>query len=117
VSDLIQYCVPEIFNPKFDVSEPYAPFEQLLMVTPVQCCGLLPFSYMAFISESNDEFEDYFPKSFELDVVKGQKNIYSEPILPHINVDLIKKIVYSLPLSEPEIARNIIKTRPFCHKL
>lgn len=116
-SDLLKYMNPDMLSHVYEKGEPCSPFEQLMIVTPKQCCGLLPFSYMAFMSECEDEFEEYFPTQFKLDVVKGQKNIYSEPLLPDVNIELVRKIMHNLPLSEPEIARNIIKTRPFCHKV
>jgi 5'-3' exoribonuclease 2 len=116
-SDILEHLTPEMFYPKFEKGDPCTPFCQLLMVTPLRCCGLLPFSFMAFMSENGDEYTEYFPKQFQLDVLKGQKNIYSEPILPDINIEIVNKILYSLPLSEPEIARNQMKLRPFCFKI
>ena len=115
-TDLINVLDESMFEIDFQVGEPLPPLAQLLIVTPPQNIGLLPFSHMAFFNANPEVFAEYFPKTFELDVVKGQKNIYSEPILPPINLEVVNKILYSVAISEPETVRNTIKSRPFLFK-
>ena len=49
--------------------------------------NILPFFMSIFLKENGNEFQELFPKYFKLDVVKGIKNIYSEPILPDIDLE------------------------------
>lgn len=100
---------------KYENDEPLKPIEQLLAVLPRHNCGLLPFSFNMVFRDNDFILNDY-PKKFKLDVVKGLKNIYSEPILPPINCETIKLLIENIPVSEPEIARNTIRERLFCVK-
>lgn len=114
-SDLFNYLSSQIKIPKFSfqIDTPLCPFVQLLIVLPYQNINLLPFAYSKLILDPESDFAEFYPKTFKLDVVKGFKNIYSEPILPHPCFDFISKLLLNIPLSEPEKVRNIIRTKPF----
>ena len=101
----------------FPESEPLTPFEQLLMVTPIQHNSILPYCLSLFVREYGSEFEELFPKKFKLDAVRGMKNIYSDPILPSVNLYKISSIVKNCYYSDPEIARNSVNQKLFCHKI
>lgn len=100
---------------QFPQSSPMSPFEQLLIVTPIQHNFILPFCVSQFLKEHGSEFPLLFPKKFALDAVKGGKNIYSDPLLPDIELDLLRIILKECVYTEPEIARNHITEKLFCH--
>ena len=104
----------EPFNCKFTEDDVITPIQQLLYVTPIQHSSLLPYSYQCIIKDPN--ITDLFQLKFKLDVVKGLKNIYSEPILPPIDVDLYESILLTIPVTEHDVARNKIKLNIYCVK-
>lgn len=87
-------------------SKPYKPFEQLLMILPNKSHSLLPIS----IRSNKPDIH------FELDIVNGNKFVYSEVILPIINDDEIITQVKNSNFSLSEIRRNTIKEHPFKFK-
>jgi 5'-3' exonuclease len=94
-------------------TQPLSPFIQLLIVMPPQNAMLLPFAFHKVVMNLVEQDDPNFPKKFKLDVVKGLKNIYSEPILPYVNLQYLQKIVKNVVVSEPEHVRNVIRTKPF----
>ena len=93
----------------FDESVPIKPIEQLLIVTPIQHSNILPWSFQQI-------YKDFDHQSFKLDVLKGGKNIYSDPILPDINRSEIEKLMINIPVTEIEMRRNTVKSKIFCMK-
>uniref|UniRef100_A0A6C0F5J8 Xrn1 N-terminal domain-containing protein n=1 Tax=viral metagenome TaxID=1070528 RepID=A0A6C0F5J8_9ZZZZ len=96
---------------------PLSPIEQLIAVLPPQNAGLLPFAFQIIMKDPELKLQHKFPPIVKLDVVKGLKNIYSEPILPDIDVQFINKMMYCIPVSEPELCRNILRDKLFCFKI
>lgn len=68
----------------------YCPLKQLLIIMPPQMKKSLPKICNKIMNEK--ELKKYFPQTFKLDVVKGIKYIYSEPILEEINNEDEEKI-------------------------
>lgn len=97
-------------------TQPLCPFVQLLIVMPPQNMSMHPFAIHKVVQYLVENDDPQFPKKFKLDVVKGLKNIYSEPILPPPDVEFLTKIVTNTPVSEPERVRNVIRTKPFFFK-
>ena len=62
---------------------------------------------------SEDEWEHI---KFKLDVLKGGKNIYSDPILPDINLENINRFMSNIPVTEIEKTRNNVRNNVFCMK-
>lgn len=95
----------------WEESSPCTPFEQLMYILPKQSFKLLP-------KVLNDGLDEYYPKNFILDIVQGQKFIYSEPILPEIPIEVIKnKIINSsnqFTILEKE--RNTLRNKPYVHR-
>jgi len=87
------------------------PLQQLLIVTPIQHAGILPWSFQQIYKNT-----DWEPVKFKLDILKGGKNIYSDPILPEINLNHIDKFLSNVPVTEIEKTRNVIRKNVFCMK-
>lgn len=116
-SDLYNYLLNEkdiMSSITFEKDVPISPIEQLLIVTPIQHSNLLPWSYHQVLKEDVQEF---YSIKFKLDVLKGLKNIYSDPILPDINFEYIDTIMATVPVSEIEATRNKIKDKIFYFKV
>ena len=61
----------------------YCPLQQLLIIMPPQMKKSLPKICGKVMSSK--KVKKYFPQTFKLDVVKGLKYIYSEPIFEEID--------------------------------
>jgi 5'-3' exoribonuclease 2 len=97
---------------KFSEDGPVRPFEQLMMILPINSFKLLP---KCLNVGGNEELNKYYPKKFMLDILQGTKFIYSEPVLPDIPLETIKqKIKINENNFTPlEIERNTLKNKPF----
>ena len=84
---------------KFVKGKPFKPFEQLMLILPpVAAKAILPKSLSSSITG---------PLTFDLNATYGQKNIYSEPILPIIDADKMVSIVAAAKLTGVEKKRNV----------
>ena len=113
-SDLYTYITNKndfLSDIKFCSDKFITPVEQLLIVTPKQHASILPWSYQQVYKE--DEWSSI---KFKLDILKGGKNIYSDPILPDINMTEIHKFLANIPVTEIENTRNIVRNKIFCMK-
>jgi hypothetical protein len=63
----------------------------------------------------NKTLYQYYPLEFELDVVAGGKYIYSEPILPELDDELVVNELKKLKLTKSEINRNQLLQEPFIY--
>ena len=88
---------------------PFKPFDQLMMVLPPQN-DILPKSYRKLMKD--EILKEYYPETFELDILAGEKFIYSEPLLPDIDVAKVMALTAEVEknLTSDEISRNTIKT-------
>ena len=93
--------INDIFIP---VGEPVKPFTQLMMIYPVQLKTELPVLYRPVMTDLKYGCVQFYPKDFELDVLIGDKFIYSEPILPNIDqkklVGVLKQLEDNLPAAD-----------------
>jgi len=69
---------------KFQTGFPFKPLDQLMMVLPKKMAKEEKFLSPKFI-EVMEKYPEYYPDHFEMDVLWGQKYIYSEPELPNID--------------------------------
>jgi 5'-3' exonuclease len=99
----------------FKLDAPYKPLHQLMMILPPQMGKLLPKSYHNLMKTKLLQF---YPIGFELDVVLGGKHIYSEPILPNLqdNIILDELKIVDNTLTKDEIERNTISFEPYIKK-
>jgi len=93
----------------FQLGEPFKPFDQLMLVLPPQNI-ILPDSYRNLMI--TDELKEFYPAQFELDILAGEKFIYSEPLLPEIDVEKILEATAKEEqnLSQADMKRNTVKT-------
>ena len=89
----------DIFNYKNDfkkinfiLGEPMTPFEQLLTVLPKQSSYLLPQSLQKIMLNCNSSISHLYPSQVELDMVGKKKYWMVEPILPDMEIKLIKQM-------------------------
>lgn len=95
---------------KFEMGEPYKPFDQLMMILPPQMGNLLPKGYDKLMK---NELLQYYPIDFELDVFLGGKHIYSEPILPYIDDQHVLSETAKVVLTAEEKTRNVVNNEPY----
>ena len=96
----------------FKKNKPFTPFEQLMLVLPPTKASLLPKSYGTLMTSSSSPIIEYYPTDFKLDILAGEKYIYSEPLLPEINTEHVLKVIRPkrTKLSKTDQARNIINS-------
>ena len=94
---------------KFKLGKPIKPLLQLLIVLPIQLNYLLPTKFKQIIYENN-EIEYLYPYEFEQDFINKKKHWMAIPMLPPLNVDIVKKIYLrnKIKLSAQEKLRNCI---------
>lgn len=97
---------------RFDRGQPYKPFDQLMLVLPPQN-DILPKIYRDLMK--CPDLEEFYPMDFELDILAGEKFIYSEPVLPELEdkkiTETTKKVEESL--SEAERKRNEVRNKVY----
>ena len=94
---------------KFEKDIPFLPFEQLMLILPPQSSYILPKELGELMKDPNEEIIAFYPIEVELDVVLGQKHIYSEPLLPQIDADKIVSRVQEIypKLKSSDKKRNV----------
>jgi len=114
ISDLLQYIksVPTALDVNLDKSTPYTPLQQLFMILPPQSKSYLPKKYGDLMVNECSPLIQYFPTDFELDVLAGEKFIYSEPILPELNDVKILRELEGIKLTKTEENRNKLNYEP-----
>ncbi len=79
-------------NIKFIVGEPLSPLEQLLIVLPKETSYLLPIELRKIMTNINGSASHLYPDKFELDMIGKKKYWMCSPILPNLEINLIKKM-------------------------
>ena len=69
-----------------------SPFEQLLIVLPRQSAFLLPEKLRKIMLNLNSSAVHLYPTTFELDLIGKKKYWMCTPILPDLEIDLIKAL-------------------------
>jgi len=107
-SDLLTYMkhYPKCLDIKIDKLTPYTQLQQLFMIIPPQLKSLLPPKYAKLVDTVDSGLVQYFPLKFELDVVMGDKFIYSEPNLPDFNDEKVIEVLEKIKLSKTDENRN-----------
>jgi 5'-3' exonuclease len=88
-------------------SAPYTPFEQLMCILPPESKHLLPDSYQSLMTSTSPIIQ-YYPEDYKFDTIYRRFFWQCPPILPPINVSLLKKALQKKTLSKEEQQRNSV---------
>ena len=118
-SDLLFFLkeAPENLDFAFSLEKPYTPFEQLAYILPPHDNDLLPKPIRSVIQNPSSALVSFYPIDFQLDVVVGEKFIYSKPLLPPILDEVALPILESAfsKLTEAEAKRNQVIDKPLIY--
>ncbi len=111
---VMQNVMQDINSIQFTVGHPYTPYQQLMMIYPIQNVHLIPEILRPIMTDINLGCVQFYPEEYRYDVFAGIKTIYSEIILPEINEDILIPIIREKEesLTENERKRNTIKNKP-----
>jgi 5'-3' exonuclease len=93
----------------FNENKPLSPFEQLLIVLPKESNYLLPLELRRIMTNPNSSIAHLYPDKFELDMIGKKKYWMCNPILPNLEINLIKKIFEKYYIKLSDEAKNINK--------
>ena len=92
LNDMVHKMKDNIFMIEFKESVPLSPLMQLLIVLPKDTCYLLPDILRKIMTNTNSSAAHLYPSKFELDMIGKKKYWMCNPILPNLEINLIKKI-------------------------
>ncbi len=93
LNDMIMMENKPNFNTiKFTFNNPLTPYEQLLIVLPKESSYLLPEPLRKIMTNPNSSASHLYPTGFELDMIGKKKYWMCNPILPNLEINLIKKM-------------------------
>mmetsp|Transcript_22035 Transcript_22035/g.86639 ORF Transcript_22035/g.86639 Transcript_22035/m.86639 type:complete len:1581 (+) Transcript_22035:131-4873(+) len=100
---------------KFELGEPFRPFQQLLSVLPIPSAKFLPPSYQKLMRDEDSALHTFYPADFEMDQ-NGKKNDWEAVvIIPFIDAKLLQDLSNAIGddlLTEVEIKRNSNEGKP-----
>ncbi|RCK59420.1 5'-3' exoribonuclease 2 [Candida viswanathii] len=70
---------------KFDLGQPFRPFEQLMSVLPAASGHALPKVFRDLMSNPDSEIIDFYPEEFEIDMNGAKMSWQGIPLLPFID--------------------------------
>jgi 5'-3' exonuclease len=76
----------------FQLGNALTPYEQLLIVLPKETSYLLPPILRKIMTNINGSASHLYPNKFELDMIGKKKFWMCSPILPNLEINLIKKM-------------------------
>jgi len=103
---------PQFFRSGLRKEGPLDPYVQLMLILPPQSAAtILPRS---LTDAMTGELREYYPTEFRLNVLLGMKGIYSEPILPEIDLDRIMAVYEraARTMTRTDRERNVLSTKP-----
>lgn len=110
LSDFYKYIKDYNNTNIFNIDKPLKPFEQLMLILPPQKKNILPAKYGNLMVDLKSNIIQYYPINFNLDAVIGIKRVYSEPILPEIDLDFLLEQLKKIKLGINDEKRNKIGT-------
>lgn len=104
---------------KFEKTEPFTPFEQLLMVLPKELGHLLPKVLDKNMNNPKSIIGEFYEDSYKLEILKGEKFIYTTVHLNKIDEKKIREEVEknSSKFTKNEKERNKISYKPLYFNL
>jgi 5'-3' exonuclease len=92
LSDMTNLGRPNFESIKFIPTTPLTPYEQLLIVLPKESAYLLPEPLRKIMTNTNSSVAHLYPNEFKLDMIGKKKYWMCNPILPNLEINLIKKM-------------------------
>lgn len=105
ISDIVNF---KTVDTKFELGEPFKPYDQLLSVLPAASLSLLPKVYRQLVTSDASPLAQFFPTEVEYDL-NGKQNDWEAVVLaPFIDEEALLKatVVCNLFLSKQEQAIN-----------
>jgi 5'-3' exonuclease len=104
---------------KFEKSKPFTPFEQLLMVLPKELGHLLPKQLNKDMNNPKSLIGQYYPDEYTLEILKGEKFIYTTVHLKKIDEEKIREVVKmnESKFTKDEKERNKVNFEPIYFNL
>lgn len=99
------------FKIKFELGEPFLPYEQLMSVLPAASGHTLPPIFRPLMSDKDSPIIDFYPEDFPIDMNGKKRSWQGIVLLPFIDEQRLLKVVreqYS-KLTEYEKSRNVRK--------
>lgn len=108
INDIKLYMPLNINDIDFKLSKPVLPFIQLMLVLPKQSSYLLPKVIKKEITDKKSQLTHLYPTHIVQDFINKKKYWMAVPILPTINLKLIKQIYTTIKdkLHTSDIIRN-----------
>ena len=88
---------------KFELGEPLDPVEQLLCVLPKQSNYLIPNEYRWLMNNYNSPLIHLYPNEFKIDLLYKTKYWQGIPLLPDLEIDLVKKTIDKKSKKQSEV--------------
>lgn len=96
-------------NIKFEMSEPFLPFQQLMSVLPCQSRDHVPECYKKLMTSPESELIDFYPVQFETDLNGKKQDWEAVVLIPFIDEKRLLRTLekHDKDLSPDEKARNV----------
>jgi 5'-3' exonuclease len=108
LSDINKYLININLNKiKFELGKPLEPFMQLLAVLPPQSAYLIPNSLKKLVLNKDSNLSYLYPYEFKQDFINKFKYWMGIPLLPPLDIDLLKKEYYNIILNNEEKKLNL----------
>lgn len=112
LANLLDYLqLPSTDNKKiqFDLSKPFDPFKQLLLILPTNSSHLLPAPLRNIVSNPNNPLYPYYPKAFSVDPFGAAFESEYIALIPFVDEELLTKEYLKIEKSaytKEELFRN-----------
>ena len=108
--EICQYLNNRIYQTQFNLSQPYTPLQQLIIVLPRASKHLLPTKYQLLLDDK--ELVQYYPNDFILDIFNHVWFHECNPIIPIIHDKHIFDKMLNLNLENIDILKNKNNSKP-----
>jgi 5'-3' exonuclease len=106
LSDINKYLI-NINKINFKLGKPLEPFMQLLAVLPPQSSYLIPQSLKKLVLDTNSNLYYLYPYEFKQDFINKYKYWMGVPLLPPLDIELLKKEYNLIKLNNDEKKLNM----------
>lgn len=82
--------------PKYGITVPSTPYQQLLCVLPPKSAKLIPVPLCSLLADKNSPLKDHCPEKFKIDLAGKRKEWEGIVILPMVDFELVRKCYFDL---------------------